>query len=57
MTPRKLERLGPVIARVVVRRANGRYVTDLPVRSKYQQKQAIDKLGKKYDSSFYLEVE
>lgn len=42
--------------RVILRRANGRYVQEWPARSKYDAKRIKKRKEDKYDETYYLEV-
>lgn len=48
---------GPVTYRVVLRRANGRYVRSYPAASKYAAKRLRAWLEEQYDVGYYVETE
>jgi len=42
--------------RVIVRRRNGRYLKEVPARSRYRAKKIKEELEARYDNGFYVEV-
>lgn len=53
----KKDKGGKPVLRVVVRRANGRFVREFPVTSKYAAKKRKQSLESRYDDTYRVDIE